>query len=77
MTYQRKLERDIRRPLEYGLEVFGGKWKSQIICVPAHCSGSLAEMRLQAAGLEPAFIQTSKKTPRRTPGRQDEKECVS
>lgn len=36
MTYQRKLERDIRRPLEYGLEVFGGKWKSQIICVPAH-----------------------------------------
>ncbi len=31
--YQKKLERDIRCPLEYGLELFGGKWKSRIICV--------------------------------------------
>lgn len=33
--YQHKLEKDIRCPLEYGLEVFGGKWKSRIICVLA------------------------------------------
>ncbi len=33
--YQHKLDRDIRCPLEYGLEVFGGKWKSRIICVLA------------------------------------------
>ena len=31
--YTPKLEKDIRCPLEYGLEVFGGKWKSRIICV--------------------------------------------
>ncbi|MBC8536478.1 winged helix-turn-helix transcriptional regulator [Feifania hominis] len=31
--YQRKLAPDIRCPLEYGLELFGGKWKSRIICV--------------------------------------------
>lgn len=31
--YQKKLEADIRCPLEYGLELFGGKWKSRIICV--------------------------------------------
>lgn len=31
--YQKKLEEDIRCPLEYGLEIFGGKWKSRIICV--------------------------------------------
>lgn len=31
--YQKKLESDIRCPLEYGLEVFGGKWKSRVICV--------------------------------------------
>ena len=31
--YQKKLEDDIRCPLEYGLEIFGGKWKSRIICV--------------------------------------------
>lgn len=33
--YQRKLEKDIRCPLEYGLEIFGGKWDSRIICVLA------------------------------------------
>lgn len=33
--YQRKLEKDVRCPLEYGLEIFGGKWKSRIICVLA------------------------------------------
>ena len=31
--YKKKLEEDIRCPLEYGLAIFGGKWKSRIICV--------------------------------------------
>lgn len=31
--YKPKLEKDIRCPLEYGLTVFGGKWKSRVICV--------------------------------------------
>lgn len=34
--YQPKSEKDIRCPLEYGLNIFGGKWKSRIICVLAH-----------------------------------------
>jgi DNA-binding HxlR family transcriptional regulator len=33
--YKHKLEKDIRCPLEYGLEIFGGKWKSRIICLLA------------------------------------------
>lgn len=33
--YQPKLEKDIRCPLEYGLAIFGGKWKSRVICVLA------------------------------------------
>ena len=33
--YKPKLEKNIRCPLEYGLDVFGGKWKSRIICVLA------------------------------------------
>lgn len=33
--YKPKLEKDIRCPLEYGLSVFGGKWKSRVICVLA------------------------------------------
>lgn len=35
MAHKRKLEKDIRCPLEYGLDVFGGKWKSRIVCVLA------------------------------------------
>lgn len=31
--YQHKMEEDIRCPLEYGMRVFGGKWKSRVICV--------------------------------------------
>ena len=33
--YQKKMKEDIRCPLEYGLEIFGGKWRSRIICVLA------------------------------------------
>lgn len=33
--YERKLEKEIRCPLEYGLDIFGGKWKSRVICVLA------------------------------------------
>ena len=35
IMYQKKLAADIRCPLEYGLNVFCGKWKSRIICVIA------------------------------------------
>ena len=35
-----KLEKEIQCPIEYGLEVFGGKWKSRIICV-LHLKGTL------------------------------------
>lgn len=35
ILYKHKLEKEIRCPLEYGLNIFGGKWKSRIICVLA------------------------------------------
>ena len=35
MAYRRKIEKDIRCPLEYSMDVFGGKWKSRILCVLA------------------------------------------
>ena len=31
--YERKAEKDIRCPLEYAMDVFGGKWKSRVICL--------------------------------------------
>ncbi|MFZ5967466.1 MAG: winged helix-turn-helix transcriptional regulator [Bacillota bacterium] len=33
MKYEPKLEKEIMCPIEYGLNIFGGKWKSRIICV--------------------------------------------
>lgn len=33
MKYVHKIEKDAMCPIEYGLEIFGGKWKSRIICV--------------------------------------------
>jgi DNA-binding HxlR family transcriptional regulator len=33
MGYERKLEKEIMCPIDYGLNIFGGKWKSRIICV--------------------------------------------
>ncbi|RRJ64587.1 transcriptional regulator [Paenibacillus oralis] len=33
MKYELKLGKEIMCPIEYGLDIFGGKWKSRIICV--------------------------------------------
>ena len=33
--YEPKLEKHLRCPLEYGLNIFAGKWKPRIICVLA------------------------------------------
>lgn len=33
--YVHKTEKELLCPLEYGLDIFGGKWKSRIICILA------------------------------------------
>jgi DNA-binding HxlR family transcriptional regulator len=33
MKYEPKLEKEFMCPIEHGLDIFGGKWKSRIICV--------------------------------------------
>ena len=33
MKYKPKIEKEIRCPIAYGLEIFGGEWKSRILCV--------------------------------------------
>lgn len=60
--YQHKLERDIRCPLEYGLEVFGGKWKSRIICVLAD-RGTLryGELRREMGNITDAVLAAALK----------------
>lgn len=31
--YESKQEKDLRCPLEYGLKMFSGKWKTRIVCL--------------------------------------------
>ncbi|MDD3115108.1 MAG: helix-turn-helix domain-containing protein [Anaerovibrio sp.] len=60
--YQAKLEKDIRCPLEYGLTVFGGKWKSRIICVLAE-KGTLrySSLRKEMANITDAVLASTLK----------------
>ncbi|QAA32290.1 winged helix-turn-helix transcriptional regulator [Clostridium manihotivorum] len=60
--YQHKLEEDIRCPLEYGLEIFGGKWKSRIICVLAE-KGTLrySELRKEMSNITDAVLASTLK----------------
>lgn len=62
MTYQRKLDKDIRCPLEYGLEIFGGKWNSRIICVLA-IMGTLrySELRREMGNITDAVLASTLK----------------
>lgn len=60
--YQRKLEKDIRCPLEYGLEVFGGKWNSRIICVLAAKKVlRYSELRREMGNITDAVLSTTLK----------------
>ena len=60
--YQAKLEKDIRCPLEYGLTVFGGKWKSRVICVLA-AKGRLrySSLRKEMANITDAVLAATLK----------------
>lgn len=61
--YQRKLEKDIRCPLEYGLDVFGGKWNSRIICVLS-TRGTLrySELRREMGNITDAVLASTLKS---------------
>ena len=60
--YQKKLEKDIRCPLEYGLSVFGGKWKSRIICVLAEKDTlRYSELRKEMANITDAVLAVTLK----------------
>ena len=60
--YKPKLKKDIRCPLEYGLDVFGGKWKPRIICVLAE-KGRLrySELRREMTDITDAVLAAALK----------------
>ena len=60
--YQKKLAADIRCPLEYGLSVFGGKWKSRIICVLAQNNKlRYSELRKELVNITDAVLAAALK----------------
>lgn len=60
--YQRKLDKDIRCPLEYGLEIFGKKWNSRIICVLAEKKILLySELRKEMGNITDAVLAAALK----------------
>ena len=60
--YQRKVDKDIRCPLEYGMDIFGGKWNSRIICVLAW-AGTLrySELREEMGNITDAVLAATLK----------------
>lgn len=60
--YQRKLEKDIRCPLEYGLDIFGGKWDSRVICV-LNIKGTLrySQIRKEMCNITDAVLTSTLK----------------
>mgnify|MGYP000982316413 FL=1 len=60
--YKSKLEKDIRCPLEYGLTVFGGKWKSRIICVLAEKDAlRYSSIRMEMTNITDAVLASTLK----------------
>lgn len=60
--YQKKLDEDIRCPLEYGMKVFGGKWNSRIICVlSAKKNLRYSELRNDLADITDAVLAAALK----------------
>lgn len=60
--YKKKLDTDIRCPLEYGLTVFGGKWKSRIICVLSTVNSlRYSELRREMYNITDAVLSSTLK----------------
>lgn len=60
--YERKTDMDIRCPLEYGMRVFGGKWKTRVICVLSQCDNMrYSELRRQMTNVTDAVLASTLK----------------
>ena len=57
MAYSPKMEKEIMCPIEYGLDMFGGKWKSRILCVlSANFTTRYNEIRKELGNITDAVL---------------------
>ncbi|MGI6117703.1 MAG: winged helix-turn-helix transcriptional regulator [Bilifractor sp.] len=60
--YQKKLDKDIRCPLEYGMEIFGGKWNSRVLCVLGSMDHlRFSELRKEMGNITDAVLNSTLK----------------
>lgn len=60
--YEKKLEADIRCPLEYGLNIFSGKWKSRIMYLLAvHGNVRYSTLRKEIDNISDAVLASTLK----------------
>ena len=60
--YERKMQPDIRCPLEYGLTLIGGKWKSRILCLLSHnTSMRYVQLRTEMSNITDAVLAATLK----------------
>lgn len=60
--YTRKIKKEIRCPIEHGLDVLGGKWRSRIICVLAAKELlRYSELRTEMANISDTVLATTLK----------------
>lgn len=60
--YTRKIEKRIRCPIEHGLDILGGKWKSRIICVLATKETlRYSELRMEVANISDTILAATLK----------------
>lgn len=60
--YTRKIEKEIRCPIEHGLDLLGGKWRSRIICVlAAKETLRYSELRTEMANISDTVLAAALK----------------
>jgi DNA-binding HxlR family transcriptional regulator len=60
--YTRKIKKEIRCPIEHGLDILGGKWRSRIICVlAAKETLRYSELRMEMANISDTVLAATLK----------------
>lgn len=58
--YQRKIPKEYYCTLDYGLDIFGGKWKPRILCILGHVNSMrYGELKAQMEDISDAALADS------------------